>query len=86
MIWQCGVSAKFIPKLLKIEQKQLRLEVSMDMLDYANSDPEFLNMVTNGDESWVYGYDPETEAQSTQWKHSTSPTPKKPGKGGATSK
>jgi len=53
------------------------LEVSQDMLDYANSDPEFLNIVTTGDDSWVYGYDPETKAQSSQWKHSTSPRPKK---------
>ena len=67
-------------------QKQLRLEVSQDMLDYANSDPEFLNIVITGDESWVYGYDPETKAQSSQWKHSTSPRPKKPGRCGETSK
>ena len=57
--------------------EQLRLEVSQDMLNYANSDHEFLNIVTTCDESWVYGYDPETKAQSTQWKHSTSPRPKK---------
>jgi len=47
------VSAKFVPKLLTMEQKPLRLEVSQDILDYANSDPEFLNIVTTGDESWV---------------------------------
>ena len=47
------------------------------MLDSANSDPEFLNIVTTGDESWVYGYDPETKAESSQWKHSTYPRPKK---------
>ena len=71
------VSAKFVPKLLTMEQKQHHLEVSQDMLDYANSDPEFLNIVITGDESLVYGYDPETKAQSSQWKHSTSPRPKK---------
>jgi histone-lysine N-methyltransferase SETMAR len=58
------VSAKFVPKLLTMEQKQLRLEVAQDMLDSANSDPEFLNIVTTCDESWVYGYDPETKSQS----------------------
>jgi hypothetical protein len=42
---------KFVPKLLTMEQKQLRLEVSQDMLDYANSDPTFLNIVITGDES-----------------------------------
>ena len=36
------------------------------MLDYANSNPEFLNIVTTGDESSVYGYDPETKAQSRE--------------------
>ena len=44
------VSAKFVPKLLTMDQKQLRLEVSQDMLDYANSDPKFLNIVITGDE------------------------------------
>jgi len=29
------------------------------------------------DESWVYGYDPETKAQSSQWKSPESPRPKK---------
>ena len=47
------VSAKFVPKLLTMEQKQLHVEVSQDMLDYANRDPEFLNIVITGDESWV---------------------------------
>ena len=28
-------------------------------------------------ESWVYGYDVETKAQSSQWKHTESPRPKK---------
>ena len=60
-----------------MEQQQLRLEVSQNMLDYANSDPEYMNFVTTGNESWVYGYDLETKAQSSQWKHSTSPRPKK---------
>jgi hypothetical protein len=71
------VSAKFVPKLLTTEQKQLRLEVAQDMLDSANSDPEFLNIVTTVDESRAYGYDPETNAQLSQWKHSTSPRAKR---------
>ena len=29
------------------------------MLDSTNSDPEFMNTIITGDESWVYGYDPE---------------------------
>ncbi|PNF33903.1 hypothetical protein B7P43_G06496, partial [Cryptotermes secundus] len=71
------VSAKFEPKLLTMEQKQSRLEITKDMLDNANSNPNFLNTVITGDESWVYGYDPETKMQSSLWKHPTSPRPKK---------
>jgi hypothetical protein len=46
-------------------------------LHFANGDPEFLKTVITGDEKWVYGYDPETKVQSSQWKHSSSPRPKK---------
>jgi hypothetical protein len=30
-----------------------------------------------GDESWIYGYDPETKQQSLQWKSPQSPRAKK---------
>ena len=49
------VAAKFVPKLLSAEQKELRLAVAQDLLDTANTDPEFLNTIITGDESWVYG-------------------------------
>jgi len=71
------VAAKFVPKLLSAEQKELRVEVAQDLLDTTSTDPEFLNTVITGDETWVYGYDPETKAQSSQWKHPESPRPKK---------
>ncbi|XP_049271908.1 histone-lysine N-methyltransferase SETMAR-like [Rhipicephalus sanguineus] len=71
------VAAKFVPELLTVEQKQLRVEVSHDMLDFTSSDSNFMNTIITGDESWVYGYDPETKSQSSQWKHFTSPRPKK---------
>ena len=71
------MAAKFVPKLLSAEQKELRVEVAQDLLDTTSTDPEFLNTVITGDESWVYGYDPETKAQSSQWKHPESPRPKK---------
>jgi hypothetical protein len=61
------VSMKFMPKLLMMEQKQLRLEIAQNMLDCVESDSNFLNTVITGDESLVYEYDPETKAQSSQW-------------------
>ncbi|XP_064090828.1 protein GVQW3-like [Macrobrachium nipponense] len=36
------VSAKFVPKLLVEQQKQLRLEIAQDLLDCANSDSDFM--------------------------------------------
>ena len=71
------VSAKFVPKLLTEQQKELWKEISVDMLDLANHDPEFNKTIITGDETWVYGYDPETKFQSLQRKHPKSPRPKK---------
>ena len=71
------VSAKFVPKLLTEQQKELRKEIAEDMLDLATHDPGFIETIITGDETWVYGYDPETKFQSSQWKHAGSPRPKK---------
>jgi hypothetical protein len=71
----CRVVAKFVP--LSQEQQQLRPEVTQDMLDSTNGDPEFLKTVITGDETWVCEYELETKVQSSQWKHSSSPSPKK---------
>ena len=45
------ISAKFVPKLLTIEQKQCRLEIAQDMLQTVQYDPNFLNNVITGDET-----------------------------------
>ncbi|GFW64306.1 mariner Mos1 transposase [Trichonephila clavipes] len=42
-----------------------------------NSDEKFLKKIITGDETWVYGYDPETKQQSSQWKFLSEPRPKK---------
>ncbi|GFT08297.1 HTH_48 domain-containing protein [Nephila pilipes] len=49
------VAAKFVPKLLSSEQKDLLFDVAQDLLDTTNTDPGFLNTVITEDESWVYG-------------------------------
>ena len=63
------VSAKFVPRLLSEEQKQVRLDIAQDLLQTTDDNPDYLNTVITGDESWVYGYDPKTKAKSSQWKH-----------------
>ncbi|GAB1860480.1 Histone-lysine n-methyltransferase setmar-like protein [Camponotus japonicus] len=71
------VSAKFVPKLLNFDQKSRRMSISQEMLNDVNDDPDLLKRVITGDETWVYGYDVETKAQSSQWKQSDEPRPKK---------
>ncbi|UYV78510.1 hypothetical protein LAZ67_16001822 [Cordylochernes scorpioides] len=71
------VAAKFIPKLLNCDQKQHRMNIANEMLDSVRDDPNLLQKVITGDEAWVYGYDVETKAQSSQWKLPHEPRPKK---------
>ena len=71
------VAAKFVPKLLNFDQKARRITIAAEMLNDVNDDPNLLKKVITGNESWVYSYDVETKAQSSQWKHTESPRPKK---------
>ncbi|UYV84814.1 hypothetical protein LAZ67_X003595 [Cordylochernes scorpioides] len=71
------VAAKFVPKLLNCDQKQHRMNIANEMLDSVRDDPNLLQRVITGDEAWVYGYDVEIKAQSSQWKLPHEPRPKK---------
>ncbi|UYV70135.1 hypothetical protein LAZ67_7001931 [Cordylochernes scorpioides] len=71
------VAAKFVPKLLNCDQKQHRMNIANEMLDSVRDDPNLLQRVITGDKAWVYGYEVETKAQSSQWKLPHEPRPKK---------
>ena len=71
------VSAKFVPRVLTVEQKQQLWSISLELRDRAASDSSFLGNVITGDETWVCGYGPETRVQSSQWKSPSSPRAKK---------
>lgn len=71
------VAAKFVPKLLTFEQKLRRKTVAQEMLDLVADDSTLLQHIITGDETWVYGYDIETKAQSSEWKLANEPRPKK---------
>ncbi|UYV66671.1 hypothetical protein LAZ67_4002504 [Cordylochernes scorpioides] len=60
--------AKFIPRFLTNEQKLCRLATCEDMLEMTRTDPEWKDKIITGDETWVYGYDPETKPQSAEWR------------------
>jgi len=70
------VAAKFVPHLLTQDQKNTRLTLCQEFKNQIESDPAFLSNVITGDESWWFGYDPETKRASSQWKTLTSPRPK----------
>ena len=71
------VTAKFVPRNLTTDQKQQCVNVCTELHQLASDDETYLSRVITGDESCVYGYDPETKQQSSQWKSPKSPRPKK---------
>ena len=71
-----NICAKFIPRVLREDQKERRCHDGGEMVVLINSDPTVLDVLGTCDESWIYCYDPETKRQSSQLKHAGSPRPK----------
>ena len=71
------VDVKFLPKLLNFDQIQHRVNIAQELLDSVRDDPKVLQRVITGGKSWVFGYDIETKAHSSQWKLPREPRPKK---------
>jgi hypothetical protein len=64
-IWSC-VSG--LMQFMTADQKQQCVNVYEELRQIASDNETFLSRVITGDESWIYGYDPETMQQSPQWK------------------
>jgi hypothetical protein len=62
------IAAKFVHRLLTNDQKQRRVKMCLELREKANEDSAFFSRIITGDKSWIYGYDPETKQQSSQWK------------------
>ena len=56
-----------MPRLLTDDQKDIRVEISQELLANANGNENFLDNILTGDETWVYEYDFEIKMQSSQW-------------------
>jgi hypothetical protein len=69
------ISALFVPRLLTDYQKALRVSVWRELKQQARDETNFISNIITGDETWVYGYEPETKQQSSQWKSPNSPRP-----------
>ena len=55
------ICAKFVPRVLREDQKERRCHDSREMVELINSDPAVLDALVTCDESWIYCYDQETE-------------------------
>jgi len=71
------ISARFVPRLLSDDQKAFHVSVCSEPKQQARDDSNFISNIITGNETWVYGYDPETKQQSSQWKSPNLPPPKK---------
>ena len=71
------ICAKFVPRVLRNDQKETHCHDIMEMVKLITSDPAVLDAQVTCDESWIYCYNPKTKRQSSQWKHAGSPRPKK---------
>lgn len=69
-----GVVAKFV--FCDQSRTSMMRKLLMTCFKPLPMKPDFLKVIT-GDVSWVYGYNPETKAQSPQWKSPGSPHLKK---------
>jgi hypothetical protein len=66
-----------LPRILTADQKQQCVNICKELHQIASDDATFLSRVITVDESWIYGYDPETKQQASQWKSPNSPRQKK---------
>jgi len=71
------VASKFMPRVLAEDQKANHFNISQQLLDCVSIDENFLKTIVTGDETWVYGCDVKTKAQSSQWVGQGLPRPKK---------
>jgi len=72
------LSAKWVPKCLNTDQTRQRCQLSEQLSKFSWCDPnDFLLRLVTMDEIWLYHYDLETKQQSIEWRHSSSPLPKK---------
>ncbi len=66
-----------MPHALTANQKEQCLNHAYNLLETIKSDPNFLDSVITGDESWCFAYDRlETKHQSSEWRRPNMPPPK----------
>ena len=55
-----------VPRNLTEQQRDVRASVCAELLKQVEADPELMERVITGDESWFFQYNPETKRQSLE--------------------
>jgi histone-lysine N-methyltransferase SETMAR len=72
------VSARWVPKLLSVVQKQRRVECCTEFLTLCEGqEKEVIESIVTGDETVVLYHDPLSKGESMEWRHPGSLPPKK---------
>ena len=72
------ICAKYVPRVLREDQRERRCNDSKKMVELINLDPQVLDALVTCDESWIYCYDPETKIQSSSGSMLDLPDPRRP--------
>ena len=71
-------SARWVPHLLTVDQKRIRMKISQACLDrFKRNKMDFKRRFITVDETWFHHFTPETKEQSKQWTEAGGSAPKK---------
>ncbi|XP_025156069.1 histone-lysine N-methyltransferase SETMAR-like [Harpegnathos saltator] len=71
--------SKWVPRLLRMEQKQQRVDDSERYLTlFTRNKQEFFCRYVTMDETWIHHYTPESNRQSAEWRAAGESRPKRP--------
>lgn len=72
------VTARWVPRMLSEEKKLARVHVATQLLArYEREGDDFLKSIVTTDETWVHFFNPESQQQAKEWRHPSSPRPKR---------
>ena len=72
------ICTKFVPRLLREDQKEIRCHDSKEMVKLINSDPAVLDGLVTCVESWIYCYDPDPRDRAPSGSMLVQLDPRKP--------
>ena len=71
------VCAHWVPRPLTDEHKVESIRKRSELIELSERNPTLFERLIMGHETWIHHYEPESKKRSMQWRHTTSPKPKK---------